>query len=88
MVDIKMLRHQKSMVGKLIGYTLTFAGALFNQLTLYMAHWRRNYLHKNGIRVKVRLLVKNKNFYFIKKKKKNFLQLYILVFENEYAFPC
>lgn len=63
------------MVGKLIGHELTFAGALFNQLTLYVTHWRRNYLHKKGIRVKVSLLIK-----------KNFLRLYILIFEDEYAF--
>lgn len=29
------------------------SGALFNQLTFYIAYWRRNYLHKNGNRVKV-----------------------------------
>ncbi|KAK4388562.1 Chloride channel protein CLC-d [Sesamum angolense] len=28
-------------------------GALFNQLTYYIAYWRRNYLHKRGNRVKV-----------------------------------
>ncbi|GAV74798.1 CBS domain-containing protein/Voltage_CLC domain-containing protein [Cephalotus follicularis] len=28
-------------------------GALFNQLTLYMTSWRRNYLHKKGNRVKI-----------------------------------
>lgn len=66
------------MISKLIGHTLTFAGALFNQLTLYVTHWRRNYLHKKGNRVKVSLRIKNKNF----------LQMYILIFEDEYAFPC
>ncbi|KAF2284164.1 hypothetical protein GH714_019676 [Hevea brasiliensis] len=28
-------------------------GALFNQLTLYITRWRRNYLHKKSVRVKV-----------------------------------
>ncbi|XP_050217220.1 chloride channel protein CLC-d isoform X2 [Mercurialis annua] len=28
-------------------------GALFNQLTLYITQWRRNYLHKKGNRVKI-----------------------------------
>ncbi|KAL7220476.1 hypothetical protein ACSBR2_013372 [Camellia fascicularis] len=28
-------------------------GALFNQLTLYITYWRRNYLHKKGNRVKI-----------------------------------
>ncbi|CAI7934629.1 unnamed protein product, partial [Closterium sp. NIES-54] len=28
-------------------------GALFNQLTLYLSAWRRNYLHKRGDRVKI-----------------------------------
>jgi chloride channel 7 len=30
-----------------------YLGALFNQLTLHITYWRRNYLHKNGNRVKV-----------------------------------
>ena len=29
------------------------AGALFNQLTIWISSWRRNYLHKKGNRVKV-----------------------------------
>ncbi|XP_049374333.1 LOW QUALITY PROTEIN: chloride channel protein CLC-d [Solanum verrucosum] len=36
-----------------IGVIGGLLGALFNQLTLYMTHWRRNYLHKKGIRVKI-----------------------------------
>ncbi|XP_039137139.1 LOW QUALITY PROTEIN: chloride channel protein CLC-d [Dioscorea cayenensis subsp. rotundata] len=37
----------------IIGVIGGLLGALFNQLTLYMARWRRNYLHKKGNRVKV-----------------------------------
>ncbi|KAL6535313.1 hypothetical protein OROMI_026687 [Orobanche minor] len=36
-----------------IGIIGGLLGALFNQLTFYIAHWRRNYLHKRGYRVKV-----------------------------------
>ncbi|KAK6146080.1 hypothetical protein DH2020_019949 [Rehmannia glutinosa] len=36
-----------------IGVIGGLLGALFNQLTFYIAHWRRNYLHKRGNRVKV-----------------------------------
>ncbi|XP_075113349.1 chloride channel protein CLC-d-like isoform X2 [Nicotiana tabacum] len=36
-----------------IGVIGGLLGALFNQLTLYMTHWRRNYLHKKGNRVKI-----------------------------------
>lgn len=61
------------MFGKSICHALTFAGALFNQLTLYMTHWRRNYLHKKGNRVKVSLLIKIRNF----------LQLCILILKDE-----
>ncbi|KAI9116867.1 hypothetical protein K1719_012233 [Acacia pycnantha] len=34
-------------------YHVGLLGALFNQLTRYITSWRRNYLHKKGIRVKV-----------------------------------
>ncbi|EPS62511.1 hypothetical protein M569_12278, partial [Genlisea aurea] len=36
-----------------IGVVGGLLGALFNQLTLYIAHWRRNYLHRRGNRVKI-----------------------------------
>ncbi|XP_050119861.1 chloride channel protein CLC-d-like isoform X2 [Malus sylvestris] len=36
-----------------IGVIGGLLGALFNQLTFYIAYWRRNYLHKNGNRVKI-----------------------------------
>ncbi|KAL2530482.1 Chloride channel protein CLC-d [Forsythia ovata] len=36
-----------------IGVIGGLLGALFNQLTLYLTHWRRNYLHKKGNRVKM-----------------------------------
>lgn len=36
-----------------IGVIGGLLGALFNQLTLYIANWRRNYLHKKGPRVKI-----------------------------------
>ncbi|KAK4478078.1 hypothetical protein RD792_017343 [Penstemon davidsonii] len=36
-----------------IGVIGGLLGALFNQLTLYITHWRRNHLHKRGNRVKV-----------------------------------
>ncbi|XP_030548161.1 chloride channel protein CLC-d [Rhodamnia argentea] len=36
-----------------IGVIGGLLGALFNQLTLYITHWRRNYLHKKGNRVKI-----------------------------------
>ncbi|CAA0829141.1 Chloride channel protein CLC-d [Striga hermonthica] len=36
-----------------IGVIGGLLGALFNQLTFYIALWRRNYLHKRGNRVKV-----------------------------------
>ncbi|XP_047315307.1 chloride channel protein CLC-d-like isoform X2 [Impatiens glandulifera] len=36
-----------------IGVIGGLLGALFNQLTLYMTYWRRNFLHKKGNRVKV-----------------------------------
>ncbi|KAL0323585.1 UNVERIFIED_CONTAM: Chloride channel protein CLC-d [Sesamum angustifolium] len=36
-----------------IGVIGGLLGALFNQLTYYIAYWRRNYLHKRGNRVKV-----------------------------------
>ncbi|XP_073137026.1 chloride channel protein CLC-d isoform X1 [Henckelia pumila] len=36
-----------------IGVIGGLLGALFNQLTFYIAYWRRNYLHKRGNRVKV-----------------------------------
>lgn len=34
-------------------FIMFMSGALFNQLTLYVTYWRRNYLHKKGNRVKV-----------------------------------
>lgn len=34
-------------------YSSSYLGALFNQLTLYITYWRRNFLHKKGNRVKV-----------------------------------
>ncbi|XP_028773976.1 chloride channel protein CLC-d [Neltuma alba] len=37
----------------IIGVIGGLLGALFNQLTLYITSWRRNYLHKKGIRVKI-----------------------------------
>ncbi|KAA8548621.1 hypothetical protein F0562_000305 [Nyssa sinensis] len=37
----------------IIGVIGGLLGALFNQLTLYITHWRRNYLHKRGNRVKI-----------------------------------
>ncbi|KAJ0934802.1 putative CBS domain, chloride channel, voltage gated, chloride channel, core [Helianthus annuus] len=37
----------------IIGVIGGLLGALFNQLTLYITHWRRNYLHKKGNRVKI-----------------------------------
>lgn len=36
-----------------IGVIGGLLGALFNQLTLHITYWRRNYLHKNGNRVKI-----------------------------------
>ncbi|XAR54656.1 hypothetical protein NMG60_11029889, partial [Bertholletia excelsa] len=36
-----------------IGLVGGLLGALFNQLTFYIAYWRRNYLHKKGYLVKV-----------------------------------
>ncbi|KAL8486372.1 hypothetical protein ACS0TY_023171 [Phlomoides rotata] len=36
-----------------IGVIGGLLGALFNQLTFYIAYWRRNYLHKRGNNVKV-----------------------------------
>ncbi|XP_078435555.1 chloride channel D isoform X2 [Wolffia australiana] len=36
-----------------IGIIGGLLGALFNQLTLYLTSWRRNYLHKKGNRIKV-----------------------------------
>uniref|UniRef100_A0A2P2MKY6 Chloride channel protein n=1 Tax=Rhizophora mucronata TaxID=61149 RepID=A0A2P2MKY6_RHIMU len=36
-----------------IGVIGGLLGALFNQLTLYVTYWRRNYLHKKGTRVKI-----------------------------------
>lgn len=36
-----------------IGVVGGLLGALFNQLTLYITYWRRNYLHKKGKRYKV-----------------------------------
>ncbi|GMH08419.1 hypothetical protein Nepgr_010259 [Nepenthes gracilis] len=36
-----------------IGVIGGLLGALFNQLTLYITYWRRNYLHKKGMRVKI-----------------------------------
>ncbi|CAN1807682.1 Chloride channel protein CLC-d [Linum perenne] len=36
-----------------IGVIGGLLGALFNQLTLYITYWRRNYLHKKGTRVKI-----------------------------------
>ncbi|GMJ05487.1 chloride channel D [Hibiscus trionum] len=37
----------------LIGVIGGLLGALFNQLTIYVTRWRRNYLHKKGNRVKI-----------------------------------
>ncbi|KAG9130835.1 hypothetical protein Leryth_016979 [Lithospermum erythrorhizon] len=37
----------------IIGIIGGLLGALFNQLTLYITHWRRNYLHRRGNRVKI-----------------------------------
>ncbi|PKI59213.1 hypothetical protein CRG98_020376 [Punica granatum] len=37
----------------IIGVIGGLLGALFNQLTLYITSWRRNYLHKKGNRVKI-----------------------------------
>ncbi|KAJ9700297.1 hypothetical protein PVL29_005887 [Vitis rotundifolia] len=37
----------------IIGVIGGLLGALFNQLTLYITYWRRNYLHKKGSRVKM-----------------------------------
>lgn len=37
----------------IIGIVGGLLGALFNQLTLYITHWRRNYLHRRGNRVKI-----------------------------------
>ncbi|XP_059649903.1 chloride channel protein CLC-d isoform X2 [Cornus florida] len=37
----------------IIGVIGGLLGALFNQLTLYITHWRRNYLHLKGNRVKI-----------------------------------
>ncbi|XP_073006449.1 chloride channel protein CLC-d isoform X2 [Typha latifolia] len=37
----------------IIGVIGGLLGALFNQLTLYITHWRRTYLHKKGNRVKI-----------------------------------
>ncbi|KAM7279097.1 hypothetical protein ACFE04_006231 [Oxalis oulophora] len=36
-----------------IGVIGGLLGALFNQLTLYLSFWRRNYLHKKGKRVQI-----------------------------------
>ncbi|KAL8171357.1 hypothetical protein V2J09_023161 [Rumex salicifolius] len=36
----------------IIGIIGGLLGALFNQLTRYITYWRRNYLHKKGMRVK------------------------------------
>ncbi|GKV42765.1 hypothetical protein SLEP1_g50139 [Rubroshorea leprosula] len=36
-----------------IGVIGGLLGALFNQLTIYVTRWRRNYLHKKGNRVKI-----------------------------------
>ncbi|EXC17565.1 Chloride channel protein CLC-d [Morus notabilis] len=36
-----------------IGVIGGLLGALFNQLTFYIANWRRNFLHKKGNRVKI-----------------------------------
>ncbi|KAK6265850.1 hypothetical protein QUC31_016687 [Theobroma cacao] len=36
-----------------IGVIGGLLGALFNQLTIYVTRWRRNYLHKKGSRVKI-----------------------------------
>ncbi|GAB2266595.1 hypothetical protein Dimus_001589 [Dionaea muscipula] len=36
-----------------IGVIGGLLGALFNQLTLYLTYWRRNYLHKKGARIKI-----------------------------------
>ncbi|KAF9673919.1 hypothetical protein SADUNF_Sadunf10G0073900 [Salix dunnii] len=36
-----------------IGVIGGLLGALFNQLTLHITYWRRNYLHKKGNRVKI-----------------------------------
>ncbi|KAG4160802.1 hypothetical protein ERO13_D01G021500v2 [Gossypium hirsutum] len=36
-----------------IGIIGGLLGALFNQLTIYVTRWRRNYLHKKGNRVKI-----------------------------------
>ncbi|KAF5752283.1 chloride channel protein CLC-d [Tripterygium wilfordii] len=36
-----------------IGVIGGLLGALFNQLTLYITYWRRNFLHKKGNRVKI-----------------------------------
>lgn len=36
-----------------IGVIGGLLGALFNQLTIYITYWRRNYLHKKGNRVKI-----------------------------------
>ncbi|XP_034685600.1 chloride channel protein CLC-d isoform X1 [Vitis riparia] len=37
----------------IIGVIGGLLGALFNQLTIYITYWRRNYLHKKGSRVKM-----------------------------------
>ncbi|KAL5541604.1 hypothetical protein UlMin_009314 [Ulmus minor] len=37
----------------IIGVIGGLLGALFNQLTFYIANWRRNYLHKKGKQVKI-----------------------------------
>ncbi|CAA6653621.1 unnamed protein product [Spirodela intermedia] len=37
----------------IIGVIGGLLGALFNQLTLFLTSWRRNYLHKKGNRVKI-----------------------------------
>ncbi|KAH7522342.1 hypothetical protein FEM48_Zijuj07G0128200 [Ziziphus jujuba var. spinosa] len=37
----------------IIGVIGGLLGALFNQLTFYIAYWRRNYLHKRGTQVKI-----------------------------------
>ncbi|KAF3457165.1 hypothetical protein FNV43_RR01822 [Rhamnella rubrinervis] len=37
----------------IIGVIGGLLGALFNQLTYYIAYWRRNYLHKRGNQVKI-----------------------------------
>ncbi|CAN6454039.1 unnamed protein product [Victoria cruziana] len=36
-----------------IGVIGGFLGSLFNQLTLYITRWRRNYLHKKGNQIKI-----------------------------------